>query len=118
MVASYVQLEKAYHSVLKELEADLGIRLVVREDFSMQPSQVVSTNLQGEKKLFASKRSSGIHNSSIWKGVMMEPHGHRIIMSGTLWWATVVSAGANNLPPAPGGNVCSQKRVPRGPLAV
>lgn len=50
--------------------AVLGFRLVIREDFSMKSSQEISTNLEEHKKrLFASKKRAGIHQTLIWRGV-------------------------------------------------
>ena len=48
----------------------LGFRLDIREDSSMKSSQRVTTNLERKKKktrLFAPKRTAGIHQTLIWK---------------------------------------------------
>lgn len=60
------------------MEAVLGFRLVIREDFSMKPSQEISINLEGEKtRVFASKRRAGIHQTLIWNRVT--------IHAGAMW---------------------------------
>lgn len=98
MAASYARLQKASHSVRCKMGAVLEFRLVIREDFSMKSSQEIATNLEEHKKrLFASRKRAGIHQTPIWNGVTI----HAVL----LCWKAVGTKLP--LPPAAGGSACS-----------
>lgn len=87
MMADYAGLQKASHSFHWKKGA-VGFRLVIREDFSMKPSQKISTNLEWGKRGYLPLRG---------KLGPTNPHlEQRQFMQGTFWvegsWSKITSA--------------------------